>query len=104
MMMSSNNNRPNRYLRMMRYAWPYRGGWSAIVVVTLLSSAFSVLTPWPMKVLADNVLGSATMSPAVSSVLGWLPGAGNTRGVIAWVAFSVLVIFGVNSIIDVVLT
>jgi ATP-binding cassette subfamily B protein/subfamily B ATP-binding cassette protein MsbA len=104
MMSSSSTNRPNRYVRMMRYAWPYRRGWAAIVIVTLLSSAFSVLTPWPMKVLVDNVLGSAPMPPAVGRVLAWLPFSGSAGGMIAWVVFSVLVIFGVNSIIDVVLT
>ena len=103
-MLSSRGNRFNRYARMLRYVWPYRRGWCAIVIVTLLSSGFSVLTPWPMKVLVDNVLGGEQMSPTVRGVLAWLPLAGSTRGIIAWVAISVLVIFGVNSVVDVVLT
>ena len=45
------------YRQLLRYALPYWRGWILIVFVTLLSTAFGLLQPWPMKVLVDNVLG-----------------------------------------------
>jgi ATP-binding cassette subfamily B protein len=93
-----------QYRRLLRYAAPYRRGWLLIVIVTLVSSAFGLLAPWPMKVLVDNVLGSQPMPPALASIRDFLPGADTTAGLLGWVVAAGLFIFAVNSVMEVVLT
>ena len=92
------------YTRLMRYAVPYWAGWTGIGFVTLLSTVFSLLQPWPMKVLVDHVLGDQPMTRAVAAAAGWLPGSGSTLGLLAWVVAATLGIFAVNSLVDVILT
>jgi ATP-binding cassette subfamily B protein/subfamily B ATP-binding cassette protein MsbA len=93
-----------RLWRLLHYARARRGAWAFIIAITLLSTAFSVLQPWPMKVLVDHALGHEPMSPALRRVMALLPGTGTPAGVVAWVALAGLVIFAVNSALDVVLT
>ena len=74
------------YRRLLRYAWPYKGGWATIVAATLLTTGLSLLQPWPLKVLVDDVLG------------------GGRPELLALVVFGGLAIFALNSVIDVVLS
>ncbi|MCC2669066.1 MAG: transporter related, partial [Armatimonadetes bacterium] len=90
--------------RLLRYAARYRRGWAFIAVVTVLSSAFALVQPWPMKILVDHVLGKQPVPTALSAVLGVLPGAGTAAGIAAWVAAAGLLAFGINSTVDVLLT
>ncbi|HEX8218480.1 MAG TPA: ABC transporter ATP-binding protein, partial [Chloroflexia bacterium] len=69
-----------------------------------LSTAFSLLQPWPMKVLVDNVLGGSAPSGALKGVLDLLPGAGTPGGLLAWVVLAGLVVFAANSAFEVALT
>ena len=89
---------------LLSYASRYRSGWLLIAVVTVLSSVFSLAQPWPMKILVDQVLGKAPMPPALHAALAFLPGSGTTEGLAAWVAAAGLVVFGINSWVDVLLT
>jgi ATP-binding cassette subfamily B protein/subfamily B ATP-binding cassette protein MsbA len=93
-----------RSLWLLRYALPYRRGWALIVVVTLLSTAFGLLTPWPMKILVDHVLGQEAMPAELARLIALLPGGGSPEGLLAWVALAGLAIFALNSAIEVVLT
>jgi len=102
--MSTVTSQPNRYLRLLRYAQPYWRGWVAILLVTMLATLFSVVSPWPMKVLVDNVLGHAPLPSSVRTALRWLPASGSNAGMIGWIALAGLFIFAVNSTLDVVLT
>ena len=92
------------YTRLMRYAAPYWAGWAGIGFVTLLSTAFSLLQPWPMKVLVDHVLGDLPMTGAVAAAADSLPGSGSRLGLLAWVVAATLGIFAVNSLVNVILT
>jgi ATP-binding cassette subfamily B protein/subfamily B ATP-binding cassette protein MsbA len=94
----------NGYLKLLGYARPHWRGWALIVFVTLLSTAFSLAQPWPMKVLVDNVLGDNPVAGGVRTILDTVPGAGSTRGLLAWVVVAGLAIFAINSLVDVVLT
>ncbi len=76
------------YRRLLSYAAPYRRGWAAIVAVTLLSTAISLLQPWPLKVLVDHVLGGRPAArqprrdgrtPALGGDPGGAAGLGRTR-------------------------
>jgi ATP-binding cassette subfamily B protein len=85
---------------LLRYAAPGWRGWVGIIVLTALSSTCGLLQPWPMKVLMDQVLGSAPPGP----VLGLLPGAGSARGLLVWVVLAGLVLFAIHGLADILLT
>jgi ATP-binding cassette subfamily B protein/subfamily B ATP-binding cassette protein MsbA len=92
------------YWRLLRYAFADWRGWGLIVVVTLLSSAFGLLQPWPMKVLVDHVLDTEPMPHWLAWGVEMLPGAQTSRGLLVWVVFAGLGIFAFNSLVDVILT
>jgi hypothetical protein len=37
---------------------PYRGSLAVILTAMLVETAMSLATPWPLKVIIDNVVGS----------------------------------------------
>jgi ATP-binding cassette, subfamily B, bacterial len=92
--------RRGRYRALLAYAWPYRRGWAAIVVATLLTTAVGLLGPWPMKLLVDNVLGDKPLPAALAS----LPGAGSPETLLLWVVAAGLAVFAAAAALDVVLT
>jgi ATP-binding cassette, subfamily B, bacterial len=94
----------SRLRRLLQYARPYRKGWLRIVGVTLLSSAFALLQPWPMKVLVDHILASRPMSPVLETTRSLLPGASTRGGLLIWVAMAGVVVFALNILAEVVLT
>lgn len=69
--------------------------WTPLVLVILLmlaSVGFTVLQPWPMKLLVDCVFVSLPLPQSV----GWLqelPGARSATGLLAWLAVATLVLF-----------
>ncbi|HSH83062.1 MAG TPA: ABC transporter transmembrane domain-containing protein, partial [Herpetosiphonaceae bacterium] len=93
-----------RYRRLLRYMAPYWKGRALMVLMTLLSIAFSLLQPWPMKILVDHVFGNTPMPGTLAQMLALLPGAGTSEGLLAWTVLAGLAIFAANSAMDVVLT
>ncbi|HET6810679.1 MAG TPA: ABC transporter ATP-binding protein, partial [Acidimicrobiales bacterium] len=84
---------------MVGYARPHRWGWSGVFLVTVASTAAALLEPWPMKILADNVLGHRPLT----SFLGSLPGAhGGT--LLAWVVAAGVVLFALTAGLDALLS
>jgi ATP-binding cassette subfamily B protein/subfamily B ATP-binding cassette protein MsbA len=90
--------------RLFAYAAPYTQDWATIVAASLLATVFSVLQPWPLKVLVDHVLGTVPAVGVFGVLVGTLPGAGTPGGLLVWVAVAGLGIFLANSTINVVLT
>jgi len=93
-----------QYLRLFRYAAAHRRGWTGILIAMGLSTALSLLQPWPFKILVDHVLGDATIPPALSTVLRWLPGARSKSGLLAWIVVCGPMIFLVEAVLDAGLT
>jgi ATP-binding cassette subfamily B protein/subfamily B ATP-binding cassette protein MsbA len=85
---------------MLSYTRRRWRGWTAILVVTLLSTGTGVLAPLPLKVLVDNVLGSHPTPP----VMRWLPGAATQHGLLGWVVVFELLVFVVASAVEVAST
>ncbi len=50
------------YLRLLRYARPYRGAVALQLGLMLLATGFGLLKPWPLKILVDNVAGGAPLA------------------------------------------
>ena len=93
-----------RWTRLLRYALRYRAGWAVIFLATVLSTLFAVVTPWPMKVLIDNVLGNVPLPPLLADASRALPGADSRGGLVTWVALAGLVIFALSSAMEALLT
>ena len=48
---------------------PYRGSLLVILLAMLVETAMSLATPWPLKVIIDNVVGHHKMSPWLADLL-----------------------------------
>jgi ATP-binding cassette subfamily B protein len=60
-----------KYLpRVLKYLRPYWKLATLSVIVTVISTPVGLLSPWPMKVLVDNVLGNQPLPAILASVLG----------------------------------
>lgn len=54
---------------------PYRGSLLIILLAMLVETAMSLATPWPLKIILDNVVGSHKLSPWLVDLLRpWMDG------------------------------
>ncbi len=90
---SGKSLRPRPYGLLFAYAAPMWKSWLFILLLTLLSTAFSLLQPWPLKVLVDNVLGGQALGGLAMQVAAFLPGATGPAGLLLWVALGGLVVY-----------
>jgi ATP-binding cassette subfamily B protein/subfamily B ATP-binding cassette protein MsbA len=98
--MPTDTRRPSRlqvYAQLLRYAAPYRRDWAVIVAVTLMSTALSLLQPWPLKVLVDHVLGHVPVQGVLHGVLARVPWVNTPDGLLAWAVLAGLGIYLVNT-------
>lgn len=105
--MRTETNRSRRwrgYRRLFSYATPYKRGWAGIVAATLVTTGLSLLQPWPIQVLVDHVLGHAPMRGALGAMAERLPLTASPAGLLAAVVAAGILIFAVNSVIEIVLT
>ncbi|MQA89836.1 MAG: ATP-binding cassette domain-containing protein [Gemmatimonas sp.] len=58
--------------RTLEYLKPYRRLALVSAVLLVLAAAFSLLVPWPLKILVDHVLQDAPMPPFLASLFGGL--------------------------------
>jgi ATP-binding cassette subfamily B protein/subfamily B ATP-binding cassette protein MsbA len=93
-----------KYQSLLRYALVDWKGWAWIIVITLLSGAFGLLQPWPMKILVDHVLSGQPMAEPLATGMQVIPGSQTPLGLLTWIVAAGLMIFLVNSAADVVLT
>ena len=75
------------WLNLARYALPEWHGLLIIGFLMLLGIALGLLTPWPMKLIIDNVLDRQELPNAVGWIKG-LPGASSRTGLLGWLAFA----------------
>jgi ABC-type multidrug transport system fused ATPase/permease subunit len=63
-------------LRLIRdLVRPYRGALLVILLAMLVETAMSLATPWPLKVILDNVVSHHKMSPWLADILRpWMDG------------------------------
>jgi ATP-binding cassette subfamily B protein/subfamily B ATP-binding cassette protein MsbA len=86
------------------FARGYLGGYAFIGAVTVAASLFSLLHPWPFQILIDHVLGTEPSPAWLDAARSWLPGASGSSGAIAYLAGIGLVVFAIDSLLDVLLT
>ena len=92
------------YKKLFHYPLLYWRGWIFILVLTLASTCFNLVQPWPMKVLVDQVFDQKPFAEGVAHFINIVPGTQTTTGLLFWVALAGLVIFVINSALDIALT
>jgi ATP-binding cassette subfamily B protein/subfamily B ATP-binding cassette protein MsbA len=89
------------WVRLARYASPEWRGLLAILLLTLTGVGISLLSPWPMKLIVDNVLGQVALSgPAVW--LEGLPGGSLPSWQLAWLAAATVLLYFAQHLVTVV--
>jgi ATP-binding cassette subfamily B protein/subfamily B ATP-binding cassette protein MsbA len=68
----------------------------------LAGIGLELLRPWPIKLLIDHVLSHRAMPHALGTIAAWLPGAGSTSGLLAWVCVSTVIVFLLHAITSLV--
>jgi len=71
---------------------PYRGTLSIVLMAMLVQTAMSVASPWPLKIVLDNVLGSHAVAPWLKDVLPRILGSGNKMQIAIAAALATVVI------------
>jgi ATP-binding cassette subfamily B protein/subfamily B ATP-binding cassette protein MsbA len=91
----SAENRSPRYLirRLLPYAWRRRGPLALVLVSMLMDVGFTLLRPWPLKVLVDNVLRGRPLHGFLLSVFHALPGPATRDALLAWTIVATVVLF-----------
>jgi ATP-binding cassette subfamily B protein len=87
-------------LRLLRYAVPYWRSLAVILVAILLHVGLSLLTPWPLKFMLDNVLDNKELPEGIERALEVLPGPGGPDGLLLWVCVSTVLLVLVRCVID----
>jgi ABC-type multidrug transport system fused ATPase/permease subunit len=75
---------------------PYRGTLLIILLAMLVETAMSLATPWPLKVILDNVVSHHKMSPWLEDLLRpWMDGRHQMHiAALAAIAFVVIAVLG----------
>jgi len=77
--------------RMMRYPLQRKLPLLAVLTTMLLGNVMRVLSPWPMKLIVDNIVGAQTLPDRVKLWVNWLPLAATREGLLGWcIAASVM--------------
>jgi ATP-binding cassette subfamily B protein/subfamily B ATP-binding cassette protein MsbA len=92
------------YRQLLAYVARQKGFFALIFVATLAASALTTLQPWPLKLLADNVLDNKA-APRILDILFRLLHIEGTRlELLAILAIAGLLLFALSSALDVLLT
>lgn len=75
---------------------PYRGTLLIILLAMLVETAMSLATPWPLKIILDNVVSRHKMSPWLEDLLRpWMDGRHQMHiAALAAIAFVVIAVLG----------
>lgn len=93
----------NGYWTLLGYAKPYRRQFGLILVLTLFSSLFVAVQPWPMKLLVDHVLMRQSPSGPVQSVWSWVSPDQSMMALVGMLVLAGLLIFFFHAGLDAML-
>ena len=89
-----------KYQTLLRHANSQRGRFLAIAGLTLASSLLTVCQPWPMKLVADQVLGQAPLPEGAARLWqGWVGGLSPT-GLLLAATGAGLLLFALTSAVE----
>ena len=78
--------------RLSQHARKHTGGVFILIAGVLIGVLLDLLSPWPMKLILDSVIGKQPI-PARASWISALPGAGSGAGMLAWLTAGTIVLF-----------
>ena len=92
-----------KYLpRVLSYLRPYWKLATISGVLTILSSAAALLSPWPLKVIVDSVLGNRPVRPILQPIVNALHGLGGEKlSILAFAVLAGLVIVAAQNMLNV---
>jgi len=91
---AAQNRSPGYLIRRLRpYAWRRRGPMALVAVGMALDIGFTLLAPWPLKVLVDNVLRGRPLPAFLLGLFQALPGPHTRDGLLIWTIAATVVIF-----------
>ncbi|MDB6018593.1 MAG: transporter related [Pedosphaera sp.] len=93
-----------QFLLLLRYFRRQPRFLALIAVFTLATSLLAALQPWPMKLLADHILGSAPLPGPLHRALEALSLDSGATVLLGIVVIGTLLLFALNSLMDVALT
>ncbi len=77
---------------------PYRRTLVIILIAMLLETAMSLATPWPLKIILDNVVGDHRMTPWLHRLIGPLLESGSRLRVAALAALAFVLISALGAV------
>ncbi|MDJ0902123.1 MAG: ABC transporter ATP-binding protein [Xenococcus sp. MO_188.B8] len=83
------------WLRLARYALPYKRGLLSVILLMLLGVGLNVLKPWPLKLIVDYVLTDQPL-PHSFTWLKALAGQESPSWLLGWLALSTILLFMVS--------
>src|SRR5262245_36584665 len=92
------------YRTLFQYARRQRHFLVLVPILTLAASALAALQPWPLKLLADQVLGQAPVPEFLGSVFNFLGRQPSSSQLLLLVVFGGVALFALNSLLEVWLT
>src|SRR5258708_7214020 len=94
----------NKLGRLLQYARRQRLFLALIPVLTVAASSLAALQPWPVKLLADHVLGQAPLPGVLDDALRFLSLPPTPTMLLLVVVGGGLLLFALNSGLEVALT
>lgn len=94
----------HKYKNILRYARPHWLAFTFIFVLTVAASSLAALQPWPLKLLADHVLGRLPLPPALASIFRALSLPSTPQAILGVAALGGLALYVLNSALNVALT
>ena len=76
----------------LRYARRHAAPFGVVLGLMLLEIGFTVLTPWPLKLIVDNALPGQPL-PDAAAWIALLPRADDQQGLLSWLALATLLLF-----------
>src|SRR3989442_16034213 len=93
-----------RYRTLLRYAGRQRSWFLLILVLTIAAALAVALQPWPMALLADQVLGHKPLPPVLQAAFNALGLEPIPARLLALATVGGLVLFALNSALEIGLT
>src|SRR3954453_3704005 len=87
------------FWRFRRIVRPYRGPLAVGGALVLVVAATDIATPWPLKVVVDNVLRGNPLSGIAGQLFGSLPGS-RTDAILAAAVIVLVALVLVNAMAD----
>src|SRR5258708_18723153 len=94
----------HKYNQILSYARPHWLLVFFLCLLTMVTAAAAALQPWPLKLLADCVLGQDPLPQALASVFQTFSWRATPQAILCLAAFGGLALFALSSLLDAVLT